>query len=154
MGTMTNTNTLFSQLKVARTVPGDEDPAIDLTKTDLVKYLESRDAKDLVLLEGKTPDWFVLDRLSTMTVASLSDKALGLELKAITAFLAGCHRIELSDGSVLEPTEYLPGNQAKVAKESWVNTVADEFGLPTIVEMGKLILKISSLGKRSKKALF
>lgn len=148
------TDGIFNQLKAVRTAHGCEDPAIDLNKVDLGKYLETRELSDLALVEGQQPDIFVLDRLSAQTMLALSERAASQDLKAVTAFLAGCHRIELADGSVLEPAEYLPGNGAKVAKDSWVTTCSEEFGFPVVLEMGRLILKLSSLGKRNKRSFF
>lgn len=148
------TSSIFSQLKAVRTAQGCEDPAIDMNKTELLKYLQSRDVSDLVLLDGMQPDLFVLDRLSTQTMLALSNRSTSSDLMAVTAFLAGCHRVELSDGTVLQPSEYLPGNAAKVAADSWIATVAEEVGFPVVLEMGRLVLKLSSLGKRNKVSFF
>jgi|APGre2960657404_1045060.scaffolds.fasta_scaffold197971_2 hypothetical protein len=146
-------DSLFQQIKAVRISAGNEDPAIDLEKTDVLKYMTTRDLVDLAFIEGQQPDVFVLDRLSSNMMMNLSDRQQSRDIKAVIAFTAGCHRIELNDGTVLEPTEFHAGKE-KVAKESWIVTVSEELGFPAVLEMGDLIIRMSQMGKRSKRAFF
>jgi hypothetical protein len=146
-------DSLFTQIRAVRVGAGFEDPAVDMAKTPIVKYLESRDLTDVVLVEGATPDVFVLNRLSHSMMMNLIDRNSSRDLQALLAFSAGCHRIECGDGTVMEPKEFHTGKE-KVAKESWAAEVAAELDLPCIIEMGELILKFSKMGKRSKRAFF
>lgn len=151
-------NPLDTTLKVVRcSLPGHE-PAIDAARTDLAKYLRTRDPGELHFTDGATPTWFVLRRLPAAFVAGVLDAVSPPAYQQLTALRASLHTIEVGPGETLRVVP--PGEAGAfvatkadfgvtMAPESWVQEIADRWGAGVVAEMGHLALQLARLPKGS-----
>jgi hypothetical protein len=146
-------NKPFSSFKVVRLNSLTPDVALDLDNMDVDSYLVSRDESLVKAMEGMKPVWFHIGRLPAQYVLGLKSQASTLAEKAIGAFSTGCHKIEMPDGSVLEPSKVkklpIKGTNISInlADDSWFQTAIDEFSYDTIIEIGQIVLDHASLSK-------
>lgn len=148
------TITPFQALRAVRLNRNCPDASLDLEAMDVDTYKKTRDPDLVKLLPDTKADWFTITKLPALWLASINSTALNTEARCILAFRATCHSIERSDGSVLAPEDFekpitLPGTTVKVraANGDWFNTVCDEFGYDTVLELGSIALTLAGLPK-------
>ena len=130
-------------LRVVRANNEFPDPAIDWEKTPREQYRKTRDEDLLVIKEGMTPVWFHIRRLDGALMIEALDTLEGAPRIAM-AFRAALFAVqtgpEEKDRLVPQgtsPTAY----GASVADSSWITTVRNKFGMPTVEEMGLIAYK-------------
>lgn len=122
------------------------DPALDADDVARLKlYRETRELADAPVKPGATPVRFVLRPIPPI-VRAMSLAKMDPDARHACAFLASCHEILLPDGRELRPRKVERGaHGALIADDAWINDVAAEFGLETVLEMGRLAYQRASL---------
>lgn len=132
------------------------DPALDLEAMDavVVTYLRERDPELVRVLEGHRARWFHLGHVDMMAFRSyvapslLEDATVPLEV-AWRAFECGVARIEMEDGSILEPArEDALANGA--IRKRWRAEQLDVLSPAEVWEIGSLCYTRALLGKARK----
>lgn len=144
----------FNPLKVVRLNRRCPDTALDLQEIDVEEYKKTRDPELLKTLDDRKPTWFHIQKMPAIWVAGLGVSGLTLEQKCIVAFRAAVHIIDRPDGSQLTPASFEKPEQIKgsihkvtMADGNWFETVCDEFGYDTILEIGQIALDKATLPK-------
>ena len=133
------------------------DPAVDKSKTDIKKYIDTRDLKHVVLKEGKEPARFFARRLSTRVFNQVVEGATTDVLKFQLAFQFGVSEIrnltivdESENASVL--SRYMPDGEGNVNTgfpSHYTDEQIDKISPAVVREIGSLIYYASFLGMTS-----
>lgn len=115
------------------------DPALDAESMQLDEYVKTRDPALIRDREGMTATRFFCEPLKRTWVAETVDSFEAESKRYGLAFLAACTAVRLGDGTVLKPeTRYEGPYKQLVAGPEWHERIADQFGMVTIYEIGKL----------------
>ena len=124
------------------------DPAIDIMKTPLPKYIGTRDVKFLALKEGVEPTKFAVSRIDYKYIVQQTSTLGSYESQCMLAFRAGCKAVKKTDGTILTPTDFTDApNGVRLAAQSWADDVAEEFTAYAVLEVGDVILQAAKLKK-------
>ena len=103
-----------------------------------IAYITTRDERHLVLREGATPTWFVVQRMPPIWVARNLDSAYAdPNMRDERAFRIGCHEVQLPGGEILRPPTP-PTGKPLSASDDWSELIADRFGMFTVYESGRV----------------
>lgn len=155
-------------LRVVRVNPTDPDPAVDSDKSDLRRYILTREEDALAFKEGMHPVRFDVKRLPAAFCTDVLDAVYPLASRRLLAFRAAVSRVEDQNGPVVEDGKALvvydeksaPKGAPFVARDGehgtdiapvdFAQAVADRFGAECIQELGQVALDFARLprGKR------
>jgi hypothetical protein len=133
-------------IEVVCVADGNVDDAIDLEKSDLDRYRETRDPRHIAFKPGMQPTKFVLRPLKLMfTVDHIEHLPAGA--KASLAFMVACHEVRLPNGERLRPEKTTTNGvySVEIAGEEWIESVAMHCRLKSIYEMGLFAIRRASL---------
>jgi len=149
----------FGPFEVLATNDAWTDPAIDgdadgpeAGTQRLAEYRRTRDVAVLRLRDGVTPTLFVVKPLGATYIASVVDTFSGDTFRHVMSFMASCHEIRRADGSRLEPAGKLAKSVkgTMVGNDEWIDTVAAEFGLLTVYEIGSVAYQRARLPRAAR----
>ena len=136
------------------------DPAIAVDRTEgeaphseeLVQYRRTRDLSVLPKREGVSPTLFVLKPIPARVLSGIYSPAISPATRNALCFLRSCHLVKLPDGQALEPSRYdtLGDGSGKIAKEDWIDKIADLFGYETVQEIGGVAFERARLPRAAR----
>lgn len=155
-------------LRVIRVNPTAPDESVDPNKSDLRRYVLTREEDALAFKDGATPVRFDVKRLPAAFCTDVLDAVYPLASRRLLAFRAAVHRVEDQNGPVVFDDIPLVVHDEKsapkgakyvsrdgehgtdIAPPEFVQAVADAFGAETIQELGQVALDFARLprGKR------
>lgn len=144
-------NPLDVVVKVIRCNSTDPDPALDLEQPRAVgEYAVSRDSEKAPLREGVEPCWLYVRRLPAAWMATVLDGVFPLAARRVLAFRAAVQRVEPPGDAAMVAEVEAAQLGVQLAKEAWVQEVADRFGSEVLQELGQVAMDLSRLprGKR------
>lgn len=120
------------------------DPAVlFLSDEARAQYRSTRDPALIKPRDLAAPCVFVVQPCSAETAIRLD--AAAADIRALLAFRACVHRVELPSGEVLEATTYESVAYGSIANEEWIKAVAPRVGPRRIIEIGEAAYRLSML---------
>lgn len=167
-GTGTVKNPLVT-LRIARVNPTSPDKAIDHTKSDLGRYIRTREEDSLVFHEGSNPHWFEVKRLPQAFLVDVLDGIYPLASRRMLAARAAVHVVTDNNGPVktaeghalvCHEQKTAPKNAAFVARDGehgvdiapleFIEALGDLYGAECIQELGQVALDFARLPRNQR----
>ena len=120
------------------------DPALAMTEAELAQYRESYDESLVKCHPGAKPCWFTVKRISSVFAIEVLE-AREVQTRAILAFCAGVHEIELPNGDKLK-APIIEGSRNRLAEvDAWIGTAAERVGPRRVQEIGLVAARLAML---------